>query len=148
MLPQSCCHAAALQHWCHQHFCCDAATAPILPCYCRHTLATTTLLPPPCCHVHRHVTTQLLPPPLPPCHHHHLHCRRQCQAVTAATKRLPLPLSTLQDKFDDEKEFCNMTDIDLVQLSWLFQLGIEFLHGGMLPIFEALVYLSLYHKNL
>jgi hypothetical protein len=50
--------------------------------------------------------------------------------------------------FDNEKEFCNMTDIDFVQLSQLFRLGIEFSHGGMLPIFNTLVYLSLYRNNL
>jgi hypothetical protein len=75
------------------------------------------LLPPPRCHVRHCVTTKLSPPPLPPhCHHHH-HRHRRCQAVTAATKLLLLPLSTLRDKFDDEKEFCNMTHIDFVQLS-------------------------------
>jgi hypothetical protein len=67
---------------------------------------------------------------------------------TAATKLPLLPLSTLLDKFDNEKEFCNLTDVDFVQLSQLFQLGVKFLHGGMLPIFNALVYLSLYHNNL
>jgi hypothetical protein len=73
---------------------------------------------------------------------------KQSTAKTAATKLPPLPLSTLQDKFDNEKEFCNMTDIDFVQLSQLFRLGVKFLHGGMLPIFEVLVYLSLYCNNL
>jgi hypothetical protein len=53
-------------------------------------------------------------------------------------EKFSLPLSTLHDKFDNEKELCNMT-IDFVQLSQLFQLGVEFLHGGMLPIFDALV---------
>ncbi len=50
--------------------------------------------------------------------------------------------------FDNEKELCNMTNIDFVQLSQLFQLDIEFLHGGMLPIFNALVYLTFHHNNL
>jgi hypothetical protein len=59
-----------------------------------------------------------------------------------------LPFSTLQDKFDNEKEFCNNADIDCVQLSQLFQLGVGFLHGGMHPIFDALVCLSLYPNNL
>jgi hypothetical protein len=67
---------------------------------------------------------------------------------TPATKLPPLLLSTLYDKFDNEKELCNMTDIDFVQLSQLFQLGVKFLHGGMLPIFNALVYLSFHHNNL
>jgi hypothetical protein len=88
----------------------------MLPCYCHHTAATTTLLPPLHCRVRHHVTTKLPPPPLPPCHHHRHHLRWRCQAVTAATKLPPLPLSTLQDKFDDEKEFCNMTDIKLSAL--------------------------------
>ncbi len=66
----------------------------------------------------------------------------ESKLCTAATKLQPLPLSTLQDKFDNEKEFCNMTDIDFVRLSQLFQLGIEFLHGGMLPIFDASVIIS------
>ena len=113
-----------------------------LPC-CR--LAALILPPPPlCCHRHpnagrvrRHVTTKLPPPPLPPrcchCHHH----RQRCQPATASTKLLSSPLSTLQDKFDNEKEFCNNADIDCVQLSRLFQLGIEFLHGGMRPKFDA-----------
>ncbi len=72
----------------------------------------------------------------------------ESKLCTAATKLPPTPLSTLQDKFDNEKEFCNMTDIDFVRLSQLFRLGIEFSHGGMLPIFDALVYLSLYPNNL
>jgi hypothetical protein len=67
---------------------------------------------------------------------------------TPATKLPPSPLSTLHDKFDSEKELCYMTDIDFVQLSHLFQLGIEFLHRGMLPIFDALVYLSCHHQYL
>jgi hypothetical protein len=37
---------------------------------------------------------------LTPRRHHRLH---HCQAAAAATKLLPLPLSTLQDKFDNEK---------------------------------------------
>ena len=67
---------------------------------------------------------------------------------TPATKLPPSLLSTLHDKFDNEKELCNMTDIDFIQLSQLFQLGVEFLHGGMLPIFDTLVYLSCHHHNL
>jgi hypothetical protein len=87
----------------------------MLPHYCHHTAATTKLLPPLRCHVCRHVTTKLPPLPLPPhCRHHH---PRRCQAAIATTKLLPLPLSTLQDKFDNEKKFCNMTVIDFVQLS-------------------------------
>jgi hypothetical protein len=119
----------------------------MLPRYCRHITATAMLLPPLRCHVCRCVTIKLPPPPLPPhCRHRH-HRPRRCQAAAAATKLLPLPLSTLQDKFDNEKEFCNMTDIDFVQLSCLFRLGVKFLHGGVLPIFNALVYLSLHHNN-
>ncbi len=129
MSPPSSCNAAALQHWCRHHFHCDAATAPMLPCYCCHTSSTTKLLLPPRCRVCRRVTTKLPPLPLPPRHHHRHHRRRRCQAATAATKLLLLLLS---------KEFYNMTDIEFVQLSWLFRLGIEFLHGGMLPIFDAL----------
>jgi hypothetical protein len=85
----------------------------MLPCYCRHTATTTTLLPPPCCHVCHHVTTKLPPPLLSPHRHHRHPCHQRCQAVTAATKLPPLPLSTLQDNFDDKKEFCNVTKIDL-----------------------------------
>jgi hypothetical protein len=62
------------------------------------------------------VSATVLPPSYP---HHHCH-RRRCQPATASTKLLPLPLSTLQDKFDNEKEFCNNADIDCVQLSQLF----------------------------
>jgi hypothetical protein len=55
---------------------------------------------------------------LPPsCRHHHRHHCQRCQAATAATKLPLLPLSTLRDKFDNEKEFCNTTDIDFIQLS-------------------------------
>jgi hypothetical protein len=72
----------------------------------------------------------------------------ESKLCTPATNLSPSPLSTLHDKFDNEKELCNMTDIDFVQLSQLFQLGIIFLHGGMLPIFDALVYLSCHHHNL
>jgi hypothetical protein len=147
MLPPSCCHAAALQHW-YRHHCRYAAAAPMLPHYCCHTAVTTRLLPPPRCCVRRRVTTKLPPLPLPPRCRHCCHHRQRCQATTAATKLLPLPLSTLQDKFDNEKEFCNMTDIDFVRLFQLFWLGVEFLHGGMLLIFDALVYLSLYCNNL
>jgi hypothetical protein len=77
-----------------------------------------------CCRRHpnagrfrRRVTTKLPPPPLPPhrchCHHHRMHC----QPATVSTKLPPLLLFTLQDKFDNEKEFCNNADIDCVQLS-------------------------------
>jgi hypothetical protein len=121
----------------------------MLPRECRHITAPATLLPPLHCRVCRSVTIKLLPPPLPPhCRHCH-HCRQCCQASAAATKLPLLPLSTLQDKFDNEKELCNMTDVDFVQLSCsLFQLGIKFSHEGMLPIFDALIYLSLYCNNL
>jgi hypothetical protein len=71
-------------------------------------------LPPPRCRARRHVTTKLLPPPLPPRCRHRRHHHWHCQAATAATKLPQLPLSTLQDKFDNEEEFCNMTDIDFV----------------------------------
>jgi hypothetical protein len=61
------------------------------------------------CRLHHHVTPKLPPLPLTPRRHHrHPHC----QAAAATTKLLPLPLSTLQDMFDNEKEFCKMTDID------------------------------------
>jgi hypothetical protein len=93
-----------------------------------HT-TTTTLLPPPCCHVCHPVTIKLLPSPLPPHRrhrHHRHHCHWYCQAAAAATKLPLLPLSTLRDKFDNEKEFCNMTEVDFVRLSCLFQLGIKF----------------------
>jgi hypothetical protein len=132
---------------------CSHVATIVLPC-CR--LAA--LIPPPpllCCRrcpnagrVRRRVTTKLPPPPLSPCRRHCHHQRRRCQPATASTKLPPLPLLKLQDKFDNEKEFCNNADIDCIQLSWLFRLGIEFLHGGMHPIFDALVYLSLYPNNL
>ncbi len=162
--PQSCNHIPynPMFSCCHHHVAMlpphstDAATtAAVLPPppQCCHTTAAT--LPPPLgcchhctCHVCHRVTTKLLPPPLPPHRHHCRYHRRRCQAATAATKLLPLLLLTLQDKFDSEKEFCNMTDIDCVWLSWLLWAGIKFLHGGMLPIFSALVYLSLYCYNL
>jgi hypothetical protein len=82
--------------------------------YCRHITAPTTLVPPLCCHVCRRVTIKLPPPPLPPHRHHRKHRHWRCQAAAAATKLPPSPLSTLQDKFDNEKEFCNMADIDFV----------------------------------
>jgi hypothetical protein len=66
---------------------------------------------------------------------------------TPATNLPPSLLSTLHDNFDNENELCNMTDIDFVQLSQLFQLGVKFLHRGMLQIFDALVYLSCHHHN-
>ena len=65
-------------------------------------------------------------------------------AAAATTKVPPLPLSTLQDRFDNEKLFCKMTEVDFFPLSQLFRPGVKFLHGGMLPIFDAIVYLSLY----
>ncbi len=141
MSPPSCCHAATTQHSrCHRNRC-AAATTPILPCCCPHTAATTMLVLPLCCHLCSRVATTLPPPPLPPrCHHR---CRRRCQAAAAAAKLPPSSLSTLWDRFDDEKELCKMTGVDFFQLSQLFQLGIKFLHGGMLSIFDALVYLSL-----
>jgi hypothetical protein len=109
MLP--CCRHAALMRpppplYCRRH--------PKLPRCCRHTAATATLLPPPRCCLCCHIATKLLSLPLPP---HRCHCHRRCQAATAATKLPPLPLSTLQDRFDNEKEFCKMTDIDFVRLS-------------------------------
>ncbi len=140
MLPPSCCHAAAAQQ-CRRHPCrCAATIATMLPRSCRHT-ATTATLPlllrcPPC----PHVATKLLPPPLPPCC---CHCRCHCQAVAATPKLLSLPLSTLSDRFDDEKWLCKLTDDDFCWLYWLFWLGIKFLHGWMFSIFNALVYLSL-----
>ncbi len=41
----------------------------------------------------------------------------ESKLCTTATKLPPLPLSILHAKFDNEKELCNMTDIDFVQLS-------------------------------
>ncbi len=92
----SCCHLAAL-----------ILPPLLLCCRCRPNAGCVC-----CC-----VTTKLPPPPLPPCHRHHHHHRRHGQPATASTKLLPLPLSTLQDKFDDKKEFCNNADIDCIQLS-------------------------------
>jgi hypothetical protein len=98
----------------------------MLPRYCRHITTIATLLPPPRCRVCCRVTLKLPPSPLPPhCHHCHHRCWR-CQAAAATTKLLPLPLSTLQDKFDNEKEICNMTDVDFIRLSHLFRLGVKF----------------------
>jgi hypothetical protein len=92
----------------HQH----VATI-VLPCC--HLAA---LIPPPpqlCCRhrlnagrVRRRVTTKLPPPPLPPRRRHRHH------HATASTKLPLLPFSTLQDKFDNEKEFCNNADIDCI----------------------------------
>ncbi len=92
----------------------------MLPCCCLAAL----ILPPPllCCrrrfnasYVRRRVTTKLPTAPLPPCchpcHHHHQHC----QPATTSTKLPPSLLSKLQDKFDNEKEFCNNADIDCIQ---------------------------------
>ncbi len=145
MSPPSCCHAATKQH-CFHHCCRYAApAATMLPCCYCHTTPITKLLPPPHCYVRHHVATKLPPPPLPPCHCWHRCC---CCQAAVTTKLLLLPLFTLHDRFDDEKEFCKMTDIDFFQLSCLFRLGVEFLHRGMLPIFDALVYLSLNCNNL
>jgi hypothetical protein len=83
----------------------------MMPCRCCHTAATATLLPPPPCCLCCHIVTKLPPLPIPQCHRHRLH---HCQAAAAATKLLLLPLSALQDRFDNEKEFCKMTDIDFV----------------------------------
>jgi hypothetical protein len=148
MLPPSCFHAAATQQSCCHCGRCVATAATMLPRFCHHLSATTTLLPPPRCWVCRRVATKLpLPPllPLPPCHHH---CHPHCQAHAATTKLLPLLLSTLQDRFDNKEEFCKMTDVDFFQLTQLFQPGVKFLHGEMVPIFDALVYLSLNHIHL
>ncbi len=138
MLPLSCCHAAAVQH-CHHRRCCAAATI-MLPYCCCHTAAITMLPPPPRCRLCRQVAAKLQPLPMPPCC---CHRRRHCQAAAAAAKLLRLLLSTLWDKFDDEKKLCKMTDVDFFWLSWLFWYGIKFLHGAMCSIFDALVYLSL-----
>ena len=136
----SCCHTAAVQH-CHPRWrCCAAATATMLPRCCRHTAAITLLLPPPRCCLCCCVATKLPPPPLPPCRRHRRH---HCQAAASAAKLPPLRLSTLWDRFDDEKEFWKMTDIDFFWLSQLFWPGIKFSHWEMLSIFNALVYLSL-----
>ncbi len=138
--------------WCHQTalltpllpLCCHHCHNAMLPCCYRHTTAIAMLLPPPRYCVHSHVATKVPPPPVPPPRHHRPHCS---QAATT-TKLLPLPLSTLCNRFDDEKEFCKMTDVDFFELSCLFQLGVEFLHRGMLPIFDALVCLLLNLNNL
>ncbi len=140
----SCCHAANAQH-CRRHCRCAVATITMLPCLlppccCRCCAAVSAIvLPPSChhCHCHHAATTPAAAAklPLPPWHH---------QAAAAAAKLLLLQSSTLWDRFlDDEKELCKMTDVDFFWLSQLFQLGIKFLHGGMLSIFGALVYLSL-----
>jgi hypothetical protein len=44
----------------------------------------------------------------------------QIQIVYSRHQAAAVAVSTLQDTFDDEKEFCYMTDIDFVQLSQLF----------------------------
>jgi hypothetical protein len=137
MLP--CCRCAALPR--HQRRC-AAAAATMLPCCCRHTAATATLLPLLLrCHLHCCVAAKLPPLPLHPrCCHRRCHCCHQ--AAAAAAKLLPPPLSTLWDRFVDEKELCKMTDVDFFWISGLSWLGVEFLHGGMLLIFNALVYMS------
>jgi hypothetical protein len=95
---------------------------------------------PPCYHqAAPTATATTLPPPPPPKVLPTCHCLHQAAAIS---------LFTLQDKFDNEKEFCNNAGIDCVQLSQVFQLGIAFSHGGMHQIFNTLVYLSLYRKNL
>jgi hypothetical protein len=139
MLLPSCCHAATAQHCRRRCRCCAASMLP----RCRCHAATTAMLPPlPRCHLSCRVVVKLLPPPLPPhCHHHRRH--HCCQAAAAAAK-LPLPLlSTLCDRFDNEKELYKMTNDDFFCLSQIFQLGVEILHGEMLSIFDALVHLSL-----
>ncbi len=148
MSPPSCCHAAAAQHCCHHRCCCAAAATTMLPCCCHYPAATATQLPLPRCWLRRGVATKLLPLPLPPHHRHHSRCCQAAAAAAAAAKLPPLPLSTLWDSFDNEIEFCKMTDVDFFQISRLFQPGIKFLHGGMLSIFDALVYLSLNHIHL
>ncbi len=145
MLLPSCCHAVTAQHCrrcrcrCRRHRC-AAATATMLPRCCCHIATIAMLPPPPRCCLRRCVATKLPSPPLPPCCCHRC---RHCQAATATAKLPLLPLSTLWDRFDDEKELCKMTDVDVFWLSWLFWFGIKFLHGGMLSIFNTLVYLSL-----
>ncbi len=140
MLPLSCCHAVAMQH-CRPH-CgrCAATAATMLPRRCRHPATTIAMLPPPPrCSLPCSITIKL---PQLPLLLRRRHCRCHCQAATATTKLPPLSPSTLWDRFDDEKELCKMTDVDFFQLSWLFQLGLKFLHGGMLSILNALVYPS------
>jgi hypothetical protein len=63
------------------------------------------------CHLHRRVTPKLLPPLLTPRRYHR---HQRCQAAATTTKLPPLLLSTLQDIFDNEIEFCKMTDVDIV----------------------------------
>jgi hypothetical protein len=68
------------------------------------------------------VSAAMLPPSCP---HHHCHHAAATATTTASVANLPLPppscrrlpLSTLQDKFDNEKEFCKNADIDCIQLS-------------------------------
>ncbi len=125
-------------------FSCRHHRAAMLPPCSTDTATTAAVLPPSpqAGRVRHRIITKLPPPPLPPrhrhCHHH----------ATASTKLPLLLFSTLQDKFDNEKEFCNNADIDCVRFSQLFRLGVEFLHGGMRPIFDALICLSLYRNNL
>ncbi len=113
---------------------CSHVTTIVLPCCC---LAA--LIPPPpplCCRRHpnadrvcRH-TTKLPPPLLPPCRRHLHHHRQHCQPATASTKLPPLPLSMMQDKFDNEKEFCNNADIDCIQLLDYSDLALDSCMGG------------------
>ncbi len=146
MSPPRCCHAAAtalLLRCCHRCRRCAAAAATISLCYRRHAATATTIPWPPCCCRHRcYVAVNLLPLPLPPCCRHRPCCRHH-QAAAAAAKLPPPPLCTLWDRFDDVKELYKMTDVDFFQLSQVLWLGVKFLHGRMLSIFDALVYLSL-----
>jgi hypothetical protein len=121
----------------------------LLPCSTDIATTTAVLLPPPQCWpcpppcYHQAAptatATPLLPPPPPPPALPTCHCLHQAAAVAVIS---------LQDKFDNEKELYNNADIDCIQLSQLFRLGVKFLHGGMRPIFDTLVYLSLYCNNL
>jgi hypothetical protein len=113
-------HVATVMLPCCLH---AALMLQLLPLYCRRCHHAVMLLPPHCRHRYAVATTalpppppaiKLLPPPLPPCCRHF---RWHCQAAAAATKVAPLPLSILQDRFDNEKEFCKMTDVDFFQFS-------------------------------
>jgi hypothetical protein len=127
MLPPSCFHAAAAQHCCRHHRRCAAAVATMLPGCCRHTATTATLLPLPRCRLYRCVTPKLQPPPLTPrrryCHWHY-------QAAAAAAKLPMLPLSTLQDMFDNKKGFCKMTVINFFCFFYYSNLVLNSCMGG------------------